>query len=76
MSNIAPQPTSFAEPRVGSPVVPRAARPAPPKSAAPDDLGSRLRRDWDAVKRGFTTAPSEFSAALEEQGRALRDAGQ
>src|SRR5688572_10424906 len=76
ISNNAPQPTSFAEPRVGSPMAPRAARPAPPKSAAPDDLVSRLRRDWDAVKRGFTTAPSEFSAALEEQGRALRDAGQ
>ncbi len=75
ISTNAPQPTSFAEPRVVSPVVPRAARPAPPKSAPPDDLGSRLRRDWDAVKRGFTTAPSEFGAALDEQGRALRDAG-
>jgi hypothetical protein len=74
-SNNAPQPTSFAEPRVVSPVVPRTARPAPPKSPPPDDLGSRLRRDWDAVKRGFTTAPSEFNAALDEQARALRDAG-
>ena len=75
ISHNVPQPTSFAEPRAGSPVVPQAARPVPPKSPAPDDLGSRLRRDWDAIKRGFTTAPSEFGAALEEQGRALRDAG-
>ena len=75
VSNNAPQPTSFAEPHVVSPVVPRTARPTPPKSPPPDSLGSRLRRDWEAVKRGFATAPSEFGAALDEQGRALRDAG-
>ncbi len=75
MPNNAPQPSSFAEPRVVSPVVPKPARPAPPKSPPPDDLGSRLRRDWDAVKRGFTTAGSEFSAAVDEQARALRGAG-
>jgi hypothetical protein len=71
----APQRSGFAEPRVVAPVSPKVAKPALPKSPPPDDLGSRLRRDWDAVKRGFATAGSEFRAAVDEQARSLGGAG-
>ena len=69
-----PQPSTSAEPRVAAPVSPKVAKPALPKSPPPDDLGARLRRNWEAVKRGFATAGREFGAAIDEQARALRGA--
>ncbi|HUF93413.1 MAG TPA: hypothetical protein VMR23_13610, partial [Candidatus Limnocylindria bacterium] len=71
----APQASGLAEARVVAPVSPKLARPALSKSPPPDDLGSRLRRDWETVKRGFTTAGTDFRAAVDEQARELRGAG-
>jgi hypothetical protein len=68
----APPPSVVAAPRVVPPAVPKPARPAVQPSAPPDDLGSRLARDWEAVKRGFATAGSEFLSAIDEQGRSMR----
>jgi hypothetical protein len=64
----APQPSGFAGARVVEPVSRR------PKSAPLDDLGSKVRRDWDVIKRAFATAGTDLRAALDEQARALRDA--
>jgi hypothetical protein len=69
----APQPSSFGGSRVATPV-PKLAKPAQPKTPPADDLASRLRRDWEAVKRGFATAGSDFRSAVDEQGRSLRGA--
>lgn len=70
----APQPSGFAGARVAEPVLRKPARPALPKSPPPDDLGSKVRRDWDVIKRAFATAGTEFRAALDEQARGLGDA--
>jgi hypothetical protein len=47
-------------------------RPPARKPAASDDLGSRMRREWESIKRGFATAGTKFRAALDEQTRTVR----
>jgi hypothetical protein len=51
------------------------AKPAPsaaasaPQDAAATNLTDKVRNDWSVIRRGFSTAGDDFSAAMRELGR-------
>jgi len=72
-------------PPVPPPAPPEAPRPAPPATGAAsgsaparpntpgEQLGDRIRDDWQTVKRGFSDAGEDLRSAVESLRRNLRD---
>jgi hypothetical protein len=67
-ASLAPKPAPAPKQAATAKPAPSAAASAP-QDAPPTNLTDKVRNDWNVIRRGFSSAGDDFSAAMRELGR-------